>query len=69
MNKTFMLFNPREKQARVSVGFYVSPNADRVEIFDSINGQVFGDEPEIVSKVEARKMWLGLVKKGWKRCA
>ena len=70
MNETsYMLYDATETKAHVTVGFCVFPNTDRVEIFDSIDGHLYDGEPEVVSKADARKMWRGLVEKGWKRCA
>lgn len=68
MTTTYTLYNPNEASARVVVKFTVFNAMDRTYVMDVIDG-VAADEPEVLSRDDARKQWTELVSKGWKRCA
>jgi len=67
---TYALYDANEKQAHVVVYFSVSPAREAVTLVDAVDGiELNLENPDVVSKEEARRVWRDLVSKGWKRCA
>lgn len=67
---TYALYDAKEKKAHVVVYFSVSTTRDAVTLVDAVDGVELNlENPDVLSKADARRQWRDLVAKGWKRCA